>query len=944
MKKNLIVVVFFSFIYIYFSHTLFAQTGTIKGTVTDDETGETLIGTNIILQGSTIGTLSDFDGNYVLADVKPGDYNVVFSFISFEQQIVRVSVKANEVTTANVVLKSVSTSLGEVEIKAERTKNTDASIVSMTKLSSSVVNGISSQQISRSLDKDAAEVVKRIPGITINDNRFIIVRGLTQRYNTVWLNGVVAPSSESDVRAFSFDIIPSNQIENMIIYKTPAPEIPADFAGGVIMINTKTTAYDDQISIGYATGFRQGTTFNTFYTYKGSSTDYLGFDNGARALPENFPTTDQLNDYHNTGGKNPEQVATDQASATAAGQSFNKIWSPYTTTAIPDQGFNFNLSKRFLWGKVSVGNITAVTYGLSNEYDQITRAGYQTYYTQPDSLYSYLDDQYLQKAKIGVMFNWSFNFGKNQKILFRNLFNQNGESVVTLRNGHDLYADAQIQSYELAYQSRSIYSGQLAGEHKFANDKIDFDWTFGYSYANKNQPDIRRVRYARPYGLDDKPFRLTIYHDVNPDILGRIFLSNYENILDGALNFKEHFAFGKFEPSLLAGIYVESKKRDFSARNIGFTRATNQFDATLQSDPIDTVFLDKNINYTTGITVQERTNLSDSYSAENQLRAGYVALNIPIGNKVFLYGGVRIEKNVQSLDSYDITNQPVEYRNDTLNFFPSLNVTYNITDKILIRGALGKTINRPEFREIAPFAFYNFEENAVIYGNPELKNAYINNYDLRAEWYPEAGDIISLAGFYKYFTNPIEAVLISNGTGWNYAYQNANYAQSVGVELELRKSLQFINGESGFSKFASNLSLLFNVSFIDSKLSVDDPLARDSIRQMQGQSPYIVNAGVYFQNKSMWMVSVLYNVIGKRIAFVGDSNYPNIYEMPRNLLDFTIQKLIGEHWKIGGGVRDILQSEVVFQNIKGDHQVGENQVTKSFTPGRVYYLGFSYIF
>jgi len=944
VKKKLLVVFLISFTCIYFSQNSFAQAGAVKGTITDAETGETLIGTNIILQGSSIGTLSDFDGNYVLADVKPGEYNIVFSFISFEQQIVRVEVKPNETVTIKVAMKSVSTSLGEVEIKAERNKNTDASIISMTKLSSSVVNGISTQQISKSLDKNAAEVVKRIPGVTINDNRFIVVRGLIERYNTVWLNGVVAPSSETDVRAFSFDIIPSNQIENILVYKTPAPELPADFAGGAILISTKSTAYDDAMSVSYGTAFRQGTTFNSFQTYQGSPTDFLGFDNGTRALPANFPSTGQLNSYNDTGGKTPEQITADQNNATAAAQSYNKIWTPYTTNAIPDQAFVFDLSKRFLAGKVSIGNITAITYSNSQESDQINRAGYQTYYTQPDSLYNYMDNQYLQRNKVGVMFNWSFIFGKNQKIMFRNLFNQNGENITTLRTGHDLYNDTEISTYELGYQSRSVYSGQLAGEHTFGNSTNSLNWVFGYSYANKNQPDIRRVRYARPYGEVETPFRLTIYHDVNPDILGRINLSNDENIYVGGVNYIKRFFFDKWEPSLLAGIYLEYKNRDFNARNIGFTRATNQFDQSLQTQPIDTVFLDKNINYTTGITVQERTHLSDSYTATNHLNAAYIGLNLPIGKKVSIYGGVRLEKNIQTLDSYDITNQPVNYVNDTLNVFPSVNITYNITDKLLLRAAYGKTVNRPEFREIAPFAFYNFEENAVIYGNPGLVNAYINNYDFRVEWYPGIGDMLSLAGFYKEFQNPIEANLISSGTGWNYAFQNADYAKNTGIELEIRKSLLFLKGENGFVNFLKDISILFNTSLIKSTLKTSDPAARDSIRPMQGQSPYIVNAGLYYQNKQNWMVSILYNVLGERIAWVGDDNYANIVEMPRNVLDFNIQKLFVEKWKVSFGLRDALQSQVVFQNLKGDGSVGQDQVTKSYTPGRVFYLGLTFYF
>jgi len=927
-----------------FGELLSAQTTRIKGTVIDAETKETLIGCAVVIQGTTIGTITNFDGNFELTNVAPGAYNLVVSYVSYTQQIVRVDVQKDQTTTVDIQLKPSTVVLDDIKVVATKRTNTELSMISTIKASNLVTSGISSQQILKSQDKDASEVIKRVPGINIRDGRFVVVRGLSERYNTVWLNNAAAPSSESDIRAFSFDVIPSNQLENLIIYKSPAPELPADFAGGVIKIFTKNTAYDDKINISYSLGYQEGTTFKKFDTYKGGKTDWLGFDDGTRALPAGMPSTQELREWNDTGDKTPEEIEANHQKAIALAKSFNRIWSPYTKNAGPNQSFSVDVSKRFLIGKISVGSINALTYNNSNDINSILRAGYQKYDTHTNPLYQYNDLVYKNEARVGAMTNWSFIFGNNQKIQLRNLLNQNGQSSATLRDGIDYYNTKLIKSYELAYKSRTTYTGQLAGEHKFNHDKTEMDWVLGYSYANKRQPDIRRVRYAKSAEDPEAPYLLTIYHDVNPDLLGRIHLSNDEHIWTLGTNLVEHFFFGNWTPDLKAGFYSEFKSREFVARNIGVIRAGNSFNYNLQSLPIDSVFLDENINYTNGITISESTNKSDSYNASNKLFAGYLGLNLPVGEKLNIYGGVRMEKNRQVLNSYDRTDKPVHYVNDTLNFFPSLNLSYKFTDKLMLRGAYGKTVNRPEFREIAPYAFYDFEENAVVEGDTLIKNCYIDNYDLRVEWYPNSGDMISIAAFYKTFSSPIEAILESAGTGWNYKFKNADKAISKGIELDLRKSLSFLNGDNRIVSFLKNITLVFNTSLINSNLTSTDPNSRDKNRLMQGQAPYIINGGLFYNNPQGLMVSLLYNEVGKHIVFVGSQDYANIYEQPKHQLDLTIEKEFNNHLKLKAGIKNVLNDKILLQNIKGDHDVNENQPTKRFLPGRSYNVGITYSF
>jgi hypothetical protein len=930
------------------SLNLTAQTGVIKGKIEDAATGEGLIGATVVIQGTTKGTIADADGYFAFNDIQQGAYNFVFSYITYEQQVRRANVTKGETVELNVKLKPISVEVGEVRVVTTRRTDTELSLISSIKSSSLVSNGISKQQISRSQDRDASEVIARIPGVTVRDGKFINVRGLDERYNTVWLNGSGAPSSEADRRAFSFDMLPSSLIDNLVLYKTHAPELPADFAGAAVQILTKSTVDANSVDISYATGYRQNTTFRDFYTYQGGKTDWLGFDDGTRALPAGFPSTSELRQL----ADNPTDE--DKQKITELGRAFNKTWTPEATEAKPDQSFMATINRKFLVGKASIGNVTSIGYSNANQYREVFRAGYQAYdkiNDHPDTSYYFYDNNYSTKTKLNGLFNWLIVFGNNQKIEFRNFFNQISDKTTILRTGRDFYGGSYKTATELGFQSRSIYSGQLTGSHNFNNYNINLNWTLGYSYTNKLQPDIRRVEMSRNEDAGPSaPYTISLNFNADPKLLGRLSLENHENIWMGALNYTNKLHFDNFVPEIKTGLFMEKKDRTFSARNIGFAISNvMKFNWNLMYQPIDSLFQDKNINYSDGIKVDESTNLSDSYHAGNELYAGYVGLNLPF-RKLKIYSGVRMEKNIQKLNGFDENGDSVAVNNNHLDFFPSVNITYNFTDQLLLRLAYGRSVNRPEFREIAPYTYYNFEEKATYYGNPELVNSYIHNSELRLEYFPTQGDMITVGGFYKQFSNPIEAHLIESGSGLNYFYENAISAVSYGAEVDVRKSLSELSGSNSFLRFFQDFVIVFNAALIKSELKTDFANERDSVRQMQGQSPYIVNAGIFYDNPRRGvMVSVLYNVIGPRIAFVGNLNNPHIYQMPRNLMDITINKKIGKYITVKGGVKDIfnqpieLRQDEYVQVIPNDSESKAKRIqqTQLFKPSSSFTLGVS---
>jgi len=949
-----------------FAFEAHGQTGTIQGTISDAKTGESLIGTNIVLQGTYTGTTSDLDGNFRLSNVNPGTYNLVVSYISYNQQIIRVTVKANETTRVDVRLEPATLEIESVKVTATRRTNTEMALISSLKASNVVANGISNQQIIRSQDKDASEVVRRVPGITIRDGRFVIVRGLVERYNVTWLNGIPAPSSEPDMRSFSFDLIPSNQIDNIVIYKTPAPELPADFAGAAIQISSLGFSEKNSVGISYSAGYVEGTTFKTYYKYQGGKYDWLGFDDGTRAIPDGFPSTKEFRALASNSS------AEDKQKIQELGRSFSKIWTPYAIRSAPmNHTVNFTVSHYFLLGKTSLGLVSSVLYNKTTDSDHILRKGYQAYNTILDKsnpYYVYYDDKYKETARTGALLNLNYVFGNNQKIEFRNLINQQGASSTTLRTGQNFYGGNFEKNYELDYQSRLTFSSTLGGKHTLFNQLTAFDWAIGYAYADQNRPDIRRVQTSLSGDLDPKmdPFRIGVNFNADPKLLGRLFLQNYEHLKNVNLNLSQKIPLGNFVPEIKAGFLYTDLRRNFKARNIGFAFANIfKFNWNLTKLPVDSVafspqffstirdlFADENINPETGLKIDESTNKSDSYKAWNITYAAYAGILIPLFNKIKIYTGVRYENNSQNLSGFlQATGDSLVVRNIFKDLFPSVNVAYNVTDNILLRFAYGKTVNRPEFREISPFAFFDFDENASIYGNPNLKNAYIHNTDLRFEWYPSQGEIVSLGIFNKNFVQPIEKQLVNVGTGYNYTFRNARSAYSRGVELEVRKTFQFLENSPSFVHLLKDFTLILNGSVIQSRINNPDPNERDSIRPLQGQSPYIINAGLYYQQeKSGISVTALYNVIGKRIDYIGDLETPHIWEMPFHSLDLTVSKKIGRFVTLKLGAKNILDQTVIFQQYEEpllknmEQKVTRIQTTRKFVPGRQFSVGVSLLF
>lgn len=915
------------------------QNGTIKGTVKDKETGEELVGASVFVKGTTIGVSSDLDGKFELANIQTGTYTVVCSYISYRQvEFENIAITPGKVVSLEVILESDASFIEGVTVVARRSTSTDLALLSSIKTAEVVVSGISAQQIKQSQDRDAAQVLKRVPGVTIVEGRFINIRGLNERYNVTLLHDVNAPSMEADVKSFSFDIIQSSLIDRILIYKSPSAELPGNFGGGVVKIYTKSIPDENSTTVSFNPEFVEGVSFNSFYRAPQGNGYWTGFNNGHYDLPSGFPSNLRAID------NNPLQVA-------EVGKTLRNSWVPEDRNALWNNSGSINVNRRFKIRNAYIGSITSLNYSNRKMVNDIERQDFNAYDFETETssrLFSFNDQRSLQSIRFGALFNWAAILNQNNTIEFKNLFNQLSQSEYIYRTGNHFDFGYYADNHSFYQIYRGIYSGQLTGLHTLS-EKSKLDWVVGYGYSYRDEPDYRRYRSD----LDTITRDLTLYIPAGAAatyFMGRFYSEMREHTFSGSSNYSYKFNLFNSKPVLNSGLWAEYTDRKFSSRNLGYVWADLlNFDPGLLDVTIDSLFHPDNINPATGIKIDEQTNPSDSYSATNTNLSGYAALFFPVSPKLNITGGLRLENNLQTLSSSTLTNDPINAEVIDVSWLPSVNVSYNFTEKMLVRAAYGKTVNRPEFRELAPFGFYDFNFNLVKKGSDTLKIAYIHNYEVRWEYYPTGTEIITVGVFYKRFLNPIETSFVPGGGSGGiktFTYANADKAASIGVEAEIRKSLRGLTG----NPFINNLSILFNGALIQSSVELGGAGLgqKETSRPMYGQSPYIVNAGLYYHSiESRLHVSLLYNVIGKRIYVIGFEDYPDIYEMPRNMLDLTITKDFGKRWEIKAGITNILATDwILLQDGNQDEvfDVDTDQVIQSYHIPRAYTIGATFKF
>ncbi len=928
-----------SFLLLSTSNFTFAQTGKISGKVYDSKTSESLIGVKVVIEGTTTAATTDYEGKFTISNVLPGTYNLVVSYISYSKKIVSgIEVKKGEVASVSISMVEATKTLGDIVIRAEIKKESANALLIQQKNATIISDGVSIETIRKTPDRNTSDVLKRVSGATIQDNKYAIIRGLPDRYNAAFINGSPLPSSEPDRKAFAFDIFPANLLDNIVIVKSATPDLSGEFAGGLILIKTKDIPDQNFYNLSFGTSINTLTTFNKFNTNVNGATDFLGLDDGTRKLPSSLPDYNTMKSYENV------QSQEDLTRLVNVAKPFNNNFKINENQSMrPAYSIQFNMGHLKKLKKAEFGSIFSMSMQNTPTTQQIVRKDYDN----NGLIFNYSDEQNTVNTLNGFLWNLSLK-NKSNKISFKNLLNVNSNDQTIVRTGEDLINGFTSKSYAMWYTQNILNSHQVNGEHFLKRSQLKINWSMGYSGLNRETPDLRRVKYQKVTGDENAILEVPLSSTGQADIAGRFFSTQNDKIFNGGVDFSKPLNIKKFKNEIKFGGYAQYRDRDFNARQLGYRYAPGQTPSNFKKLPIGDIFANENIS-NTGLVLAEVTTPTDAYTASSNLYAAYVRFDSKITSRLRAVWGVRAESYNQKLSTF-ITGSADKFNLDTtvLDFLPSINLVYALNSKTNLRASYSQTVSRPEFRELAPFTFFDFNDNLLVEGDSKLKRTRIHNYDLRYELYPTPAQLVSASLFYKQFENPIEKSLTQGGSPKTMGYSNVPSAFSYGFEIDYK--LNFGQLFQVKNQFLEGLNFIGNLAYIKSEVDVSKVLATaEKVRPLQGQSPYIINASLQYTNtKKEYGVSLSFNRIGERIVNVGNIEYGSYWENPRSVIDLQINKTFYKKLDVRFGIRDILAQNIVFyQNSPKDDNVGlssnDNEIW-NFKVGSSYSINLSYKF
>ncbi|MGQ9608394.1 MAG: TonB-dependent receptor domain-containing protein [bacterium] len=906
--------------------------GSIYGKVIVLETGEPISKANVAIENTDIRVETDMDGIYKIANVPVGRFRLAVSKQGYVTLVISdVEVLANRSTEINAALKfgDVTTGvglkeaqsfsnvhLGSVEVTAKKSMSTVAGLIANQRKSPTIVSSIASEQIKRSPDANAADALKRVTGLTVVNDRYVYVRGLSERYSNTRLNNSSLSSPEADKWIVPLDIFPAGLLDNIVVTKTFTPELPGDYTGGSIQLSTKDFSESFTAKLTTSFSYETGVTFNDIKTYEGGRFDFLGYDDGTRALPENLKNASKNRKVIEGGifGGGFTEQELEQF-----GESFSNIWTPYSKTTFLNQGYSFSLGNQVKFLNRPLGFITALTYKNSNSIDDKNQYYYIKGANDELEVRHYYQDYKISKSEVilGGIFNTTWKISPTNKISLRTMFNRISDDQVrqySILPNRDHNADE--KSITLQWVERSLLSIQLSGERMMSFLGSELNWQIGYSWANRNEPDRREILYESE--IDKENYRLADESQSG----SRFFSILNDNTFDADISLSiplEQWL--SRQGKLKFGGNFIVKDRNIDSRRFRFKPQSNHGINIYQD--IEDILTPENIS-PTGFQLEEDTRSTDNYKGEQIIDSGYVMIDTPIISKLRLVTGARIEFSDQKVTTFDLFNpnaEPIIGQVKTTDIMPAANFTYSLTDNMNVRAAASQTISRPSFRELSKFEFTDIGGRAIV-GNPNLKRALIQNYDLRWEWYTGITEYLTFTIFYKRFKDPIEKTLKITSAELTSSWQNAKSAYNYRAELEMRENFKFINPS------LYRLILTGNFALIKSKVTLyPGGYETSKERALQGQSPYVINLMMtYIIPKSETDISVLYNRFGRRISEVGVAGTPDIYEEPYDRIDLVLSQHLTNKISVKLSAKNILDPEIKFtQGRKTQEAFRENR-------------------
>jgi hypothetical protein len=897
--------------FLLLSQFLFAQTETVKlaGKVVDQESGSALAGATIIVEGANKTIRTDVEGNFFVMVEKGKKIVLKISNVGYGVKVVNEVEVTPTSGLLTISMQKANTELAGVVVSATSARRESInSIYQAQKNSSSISDGISAEVIKRSPDRNTGEVLKRVSGASVQDNKFVVIRGLSERYNVAMLNNSILPSTEPDKKAFSFDIIPSSLVDNLVIYKSATPDLPGDFAGGAIKISTKDYPSKRISELSFSTSANTQTTFKNFYKgYGDGDLDNLGFfDNKNRLIPGPY--------YRRRGAAFFNTSNDFKRSVTKLFP--NTFGYEAAAKSAPNFSFNYTGGNTALIGNNKLGYIYSIGYSEGRRVIERERSDY-ILGDNKRLLYLYNTQNYDVRNNLSGLLNLTYSYGKS-KLSWKNLFNNDFTKTVGVRNGRNEDNQSAIIYYKSANteaMNNGLFNSVLEGLHKLSSTWT-VDWAGSYGFTYRNQPD-QRILTLRTSENSPADYYLSVGYENSPEIrnAGRVYSYLFENIYSGGANLTKQFNWKDQVQKLKLGVYNYYRNRDVEVDALGYgvlPGGGSRDIRSAKSSDLTSYLTPQNIDQY-NLTLANIPANSTDYNGQAISNAGYALLDNKFSNNVKLTWGARVERYWQNISA----KSQADIERENVDVLPSFIFTYAVTPKTNLRLAGSQAVNRPEFRELADYRVYDYENNIIVVGNPSLVRSKVSNADLRYEWFPSAGEILSISGFYKNFDNPIEQVNKGNDV---YSYANATKASAYGAELELRKKLNFAK-----SSFLNHLTVYANAAFIKGDVKFGDVSYNSPL---QGQSPYLVNGGISYSNTNDdFSVNALYNKVGPRLrarAVAGGGK--NQYEKPRDVLDVQLTKKFA-HNRLEA---KLTVSDILAQSFKWYEKYEPNPSTTSY--------------
>jgi len=948
MEKKLYSLLCFLF---FVSFVASGQTGKVTGTVIDGEFVEPLAFANILVKGTIKGTTSDFDGKYEL-ELEAGTYTLVYSFVGYNtQEISDIVVKPNDVLTVDVTLGT--NTLETVTITTNVKQNTENAILNVQKKSVNLLDGLSAQSIKSTGASDLASAVKSVPGVSVQGGKYVYVRGLGDRYTKSILNGVDIPGLDPDRNTIQMDLFPTNILDNIIVIKSAAAEYPADFTGGVIDIVTKDFPTKSEGSISVGAGYNPDMHFNDSYlSYEGSDTDFWGYDNGTRDLP--------INRYQPIPG-----TFENRALLTSLTNRFQKELAARKETSGLNYDFGFTLGNQFdLGGSNKIGYQASFSYKNETTFYEERKDGGFIRNTDKsiNELETVLDSKGPEGINNVILNGLAGIVLKTDKSKYKAnvLHIQNGESTAGVFDqliSQDGAGGAiePLAKNALTYTERSVTNVLLAGEHRLSNDENawNFEWKLSPTFSKVYDKDHRitplQIQQNGEYFISPSASTFPI----------QIWRWLEEENWVGKFDFKKKYSLFNRPAQLRFGTSYVYKFRNFSTDQ--FTFQISGDDSYIADGNVNNLLATENLwtndsNNGTHITFGDGFNPDNAFKGENFIYSNYISNEFNLSENLKTVLGLRTELFKSYYTSYYDLQGNLEFDNqkvvDKFDLFPSANIIYALTDNTNLRGSFSRTTARPSFKEQSNAQIFDPITSRLFIGALGVKPlvpTYINNFDLRYERFGDQGQMVALSGFYKDFKDPIELTFFLQAPT-QITPANLGNAKVYGAEFEFRQRLGFL------TEGLDNLKLNANVSVIKSELTMSEAeynsrtlAARvgetvDNKRDLQGQSPFLINVGLDYANDNIGLQSGLfYNVQGKTLEVVGTGIVPDVYTLPYNSLNFTLNKAFG---KIKNSAIDLKVTNILGDKKESNYESFQamDQLYSLRNPGTEFSLGYTYKF